>query len=157
MLGENVGLPEAPFVRRWVLDLHFFSIRLHRWLSSDDLRFPHDHSWNFLTMVLRGGYTEHSYSDGGSLEYMGGRIRKAGSVGFRGRNSIHKVEITSDSPCWSLVMTGRWQRMPGFWIRPGKRMKQNKYFFEYGHYDPAGGSPRRTRSHSEGHSETLAR
>src|SRR4051794_15603879 len=56
--GQRLGKPECPYMRRWVLNFYWFSIRLHHWYSSDDQRYPHDHPWWFVSMVLSGGYMD---------------------------------------------------------------------------------------------------
>lgn len=58
--GQRLGREECPYMRRWVLNLGLFAIRLHHWSGSDDERHLHDHPWPFLTIVLKGGYTDVS-------------------------------------------------------------------------------------------------
>src|ERR1700756_1815271 len=57
-LGERLGLPQCPYVIRWRLELPFGSVRVHHWLGPDDHRALHDHPWWFLTIVLKGSYSE---------------------------------------------------------------------------------------------------
>ena len=58
--GERLGREECPYLRRWALLLGVCSLRVHHFLSSDDDRHFHDHPWWFVTLVLRGGYTDVS-------------------------------------------------------------------------------------------------
>jgi len=122
--GEKLGRSECPYMRRWVLNLHWFSIRLHHWYSSDDHRNFHDHPWSFAVIVLKGSYTDVNPS---------GRERMSvGRLVFRKALHRHTVEVP-EGGCWTLLLTGRQTRKWGFWVN-GKFRKSNKYFFMYGHH-----------------------
>lgn len=123
---DRLGPGEKTYLERWVLDLGFFTIRLHRWLHSDDLRNPHDHPWWFVTLCLWGRYTD--------LGSTGIDRVQPGSIRFRKATHRHSVYVES-KPCWTLVLTGPEQRQWGFWV-DGRFRKRNKYFFEWGHHDP---------------------
>ena len=56
--NQKLGREECPYMRRWVIDLYFFSIRLHHWMASDDQRHYHDHPWDFISLILKGGYMD---------------------------------------------------------------------------------------------------
>lgn len=130
---EELGLPGQPYLVRWVLNLGLFSVRLHHWLSSDDLRNPHDHAWWFITWVLKGDYLDIGSEQ---IQWMY-RWRCA----FRRAKHIHSVRILK--PTWTLMLTGPARRRWGFWV-DGKFKRANKYFFENGHHAPDGGAPVRT-------------
>lgn len=116
--------PEDPYLRRWVLDFKYFSIRLHHWYSSDDLRNPHDHAWDFITFIIKGGYTNVSPE--------GDEYCKAGSFHIRKAEHQHSVKVDSGG-CWTLMFCGPERRRWGFWVN-GKFRKRNKYFYEWGHH-----------------------
>jgi hypothetical protein len=121
--GENLGRVECPYIKRWVFNFHFFSIRIHHWLHSDDARHFHDHPWWYLTLVLKGGYVDSS-PDG--LD-----ILKMGSIRFR--KATHKHSVLIFDPSWTILLTGPKKRVWGFWV--GEKFKRrNKYFFKYGHH-----------------------
>lgn len=122
--GQLLGNPKNPYMKRWVFDFKLFSIRIHHWLASDDLRYPHDHAWNFLTIILKGGYTDISPS--------GNDVVKAGNIRYRKATHQHSVKV-NPSGCWTLMLTGPEFRKWGFWV-DGKFRKRNKYFFEHGHH-----------------------
>ena len=67
----------------------------------------HDHPWDFLTVILRGGYQE-------STPKTQTVFRRPGSVLFRKAEFIHNVATTSEKVCWSLVITGPKRRQWGF-------------------------------------------
>jgi hypothetical protein len=122
--AEQLGLPECPYVIRWRVETPLGSIRVHHWLGSDDNRAFHDHPWWFLTLVIRGGYTDKSLADDDHL--------RAGSVRFRKALHQHTV-ISDDGGCWTVIITGRPLRSWGFWLN-GKFRKANKWFLTYGHH-----------------------
>lgn len=47
-------------VRISLIELFGFALKLHVILRSDDDRALHDHPWSFVTLMLCGGYWEHS-------------------------------------------------------------------------------------------------
>ena len=124
--NQKLGPENCPYMVRWVFDFYFFTIRIHHWLHSDDLRHPHDHPWSFWAICLWGGYTDVS-PDGED------RVRP-GSVRFRSALHQHSVKV-DEGGCWTILLTGREHRRWGFWVN-GKFRKRNKYFYEHGHHNP---------------------
>jgi hypothetical protein len=125
-IGEKLGRPECPYMRRWVINFGLFSVRLHHWYSSDDHRAMHDHPAWFITLILRGKYTDIT-TDG--LEVM-----RPGMIRYRPALHKHTVDVHKDG-CWTLVLFGPKQRHWGFWIKNNtKWVKSNKYFLEHGHH-----------------------
>lgn len=125
-LNEKLGKQTDPYLIRWVVDFGIGSIRLHHWRHSDDLRYPHDHAWDFLTIILYGSYLDVSPDELDKLDW--------GQLAFRKAEHKHSVRITSKH-CWTLMFTGPERRVWGFWVN-GKFRKRNKYFFEHGHHAP---------------------
>lgn len=123
---DRLGPPNHPYLIRWVVDFGVFTLRLHHWLHSDDMRAPHDHSWWFLTLCLWGSYVDKSSS--------GDDVLSLGDVRFRPARHRHSVEVKRSM--WTLVLTGPERRRWGFYVN-GKFRKRNKYFYEHGHHDPA--------------------
>lgn len=122
--GERLGRSECPYLRRWVLNLYIISLRIHHWISSDDDRAYHDHPWNFLTIILKGGYTDVS-PQGKDKVY-------AGSIRYRSALHCHTVQVNPGG-CWSILLTGREKRRWGFYPN-GKFLRRSKYFAKYGHH-----------------------
>lgn len=121
---EPLGLPQCPYVIRWRIEVPCGSLRLHHWLGPDDGRAFHDHPWWFLTLVLRGSYTDRSPAGDDELG--------TGSVRLRRAVYRHTV-VPGPHGAWTLVLTGRRIRSWGFW--PGGRFrKANKWFAEAGHH-----------------------
>lgn len=120
----KLGLSKCPYAERWMIDLYFITIRLHHWIASDDLRYPHNHPWWYISCILYGYYIEHVNDQK--------IICKVGSIKFYTANHIHKVQILK--PCWSLVITGMEVNNWGFFVN-NKFRKRNKYFFEHRHHE----------------------
>lgn len=122
--GEKLGHPDRPYMKRWVVDCRWFSLRLHHWFCGDDPRHFHDHPWWFLTLVLWGSYTD--------INPHGKEYLSVGSIRFRPALHKHTVSTTG---CWTLLLTGPQKREWGFWVPRsyGQRwIKRNKYFYEHG-------------------------
>lgn len=121
---EQLGLPDCPYLIRWRLETPWGSVRLHHWLSHDDDRALHDHPWDFVTFVLRGGYTD-------SGKYTEEHLR-APAIKYRSATHQHTVH-PDPGGCWTIIFTGPKVRNWGFWVKD-KFVKMNKYFLTYGHH-----------------------
>jgi hypothetical protein len=122
---QKLEKPECPYIIRWVFECSLFSIRLHHWLRSDDLRHKHDHAWDFISIVLKGNIVDRSRKGDKKREWLS--ITKY--------EAKHQHSVVVDKPCWTLLLTGPEKRTWGYWVN-GKFRKRNKYFFEHGHHDP---------------------
>lgn len=96
---------------------------IHKIARSDDDPDPHNHPWDFRTFVLKGGYTDESYSFTETrtiscvpelaTDWVGKRGRhpehddvvKAGDTRFRPWFHIHRVILPDENPAWTLVAT----------------------------------------------------
>ena len=121
-LGEELGPPEKRYMKRWVLNLGVFSVRLHKWICSDDHRALHDHPYCFVVLVLKGEYEDVTPN--------GVEVLKTGSIRFRHAKHVHTVRVTK-SPTWTLLLCGPWVRNWGFY-KDGKFVRREKYFKMFG-------------------------
>jgi hypothetical protein len=72
----------------------------------------HDHPWSFVSVILRGGYTE----DRLDKHEMRVRQRHRRFVNVMRRDDAHSiVELDGDRPVWSLLFVGRRRRTWGYW------------------------------------------
>lgn len=122
--NEKLGLPQCPYVIRWRIETPVGSLRVHHWISSDDDRAFHDHPWWFLTLVVKGGYTDSGPNGPDRL--------KAPAVRYRPAEHRHTV-FPDPGGCWTILVTGRSLRKWGFWDC-GKFIKANKWFLSHGHH-----------------------
>lgn len=131
---EALGRAECPYMYRWVLIFFGYSIRIHHWIRSDDKRFLHDHPWNFLTIVLKGSYTDVSESLDlfcEPQEHMRETLTP-GMIKYRRAEHKHYVDVPK-SGCWTLLFTSRPKRKWGFWIDGKRLFRPLRYFSKYGH------------------------
>lgn len=124
-IGQTIGPPECPIMKRWIFQTPLGSIRLHHFIRPDDQRHLHDHPWWFITFMLKGSYIDKADINGIRHE----DILKVGSIRFRPSNHTHIVDTHNS---WTLVITGRLKRNWGFWTEHGFRPVRN-YFAQYGY------------------------
>lgn len=87
-------------------------IYVHQFLKSDN-EAPHDHSWPFTSIILRGGYHDISYrwDDKYGLESYGYEELKPGDVVTRKPSHIHNVVLKDENvPAWTLMFVGPVER-----------------------------------------------
>ncbi len=104
-----IGEPEKPYLLRWwvIPRNKVFNIYLHKMLRDDDDRALHDHPWINLSIVLRGGYWEHTPK--------GAKWRGPGSLIFRRPTAAHRLSLPIfGDRSWSLFITGPVVRVWGF-------------------------------------------
>lgn len=95
-----------PYLIRWkLLRTPWFSIYLHHILRRE----MHDHPWNFMTLIMTGGYTEHTLK--------GSRFHPSGSLLYRPTPWAHRLELKR--PVWTLVFVGPRKREWGFHTQSG--------------------------------------
>lgn len=95
-----------------------FNVFLHRFLKSDpdDL---HDHPWPFMTVILKGGYWEHTPK--------GKFWRGPGTVRLASSNALHRVELDPNVPeTWTLFFPGPQIKEWGF-VKDGTWIDNNTY------------------------------
>jgi hypothetical protein len=99
-----------PYLTRYTLfNCPWFSIKVHKVSSSDDYCL-HDHPWAFVSLILKGGYVEHSrFSMDDPIVCR--RYRPLNLL-FRPAKWTHRLEVTKT--CWTFVVTFKKIREWGF-------------------------------------------
>ena len=106
-----------------------YACRVHHILRSDSDRDPHNHPWNFCSIILFGGYGEKRPI----IEYDGeisGYIRTwygPGSVLFRKAADFHMLELPEGKTTWTLVFTGPWKQVWGFLVRTPNSYEKSEF------------------------------
>lgn len=96
-------------LRRWRFSAgSLFSIRLHHWVKGDPEPYQHAHPWNFLTIVLSGGYED--VGEGRETDYV-----RAPTLRYRRLDWRHSV-INVLPGTWTIVITGRILSKWRFWM-----------------------------------------
>jgi hypothetical protein len=110
-----IGEPQRPYLRRWFIIPRnpLCNIYLHEILRSDDDRALHDHPWWNFTIILRGGYCEHTI-DAGGIHHR--RWRWRGDMKLRWARAAHRLDVPRDGGPSTLTMffTGPRIRAWGF-------------------------------------------
>jgi hypothetical protein len=122
-LAEELQCVTGVYVRRWYIETRWASIRLHHWLHSDDARAMHDHTWWFVTLILKGSYAD--------INPTGEELMTPGKFAFRPALHRHIVQV-SPGGCWSLLITGPKIRRFGFWLHGRKFIRSTRYFLRFG-------------------------
>ena len=100
--------------RRWFP----FNVFLHNF-HKGDLDDLHDHPWPYCTIILKGGYWEHTAA--------GERLwRRAGTIRVATPRSLHRIELEPGTDVWTLFIPGPKVREWGF-IRNGKWIQHERY------------------------------
>lgn len=98
-----------------------FNFTLHKIVRSDD-PIMHDHPWPYLTVVLKGGYFEHTllYDNKGKIIGETQQWRGPGSIIKRSAKEYHWLELDNGKPATTLFFMGPQQREWGFLVEPKK-------------------------------------
>lgn len=101
VIGDN-------YLRRWwvIPRNELFNLYLHEINKSDDDRAMHDHPWENTSLLIAGGYIEHTPE--GVFE------RKAGDTVTRPATAQHRLEVIPGQRCITLFATGAKVRDWGF-------------------------------------------
>ena len=120
--AEKLGRQECPYLIRYTLIFFGYSIRIHHWIRSDDKRFFHDHACDFLSIVLKGHYT--------NVTPEGRKEVKAGNWWFFKADYKHYLDVPKGG-AWTILFCGRPYRKWGFWVN-GHLWRPLRYFHKYG-------------------------
>jgi hypothetical protein len=100
----------AEYLRRYfIVETDWFRIYLHKISLSDADPCMHDHPWRFISIILRGGYREHTPH--GTFD------RKPGRILYHGIPWLHRLELSK--PAWTIVIGGAVKRVWGFMTPTG--------------------------------------
>jgi hypothetical protein len=120
--NDITGEPQLYLKRYYIVKCRFFELMIHQFFMSDRGSL-HNHPWASGGKILSGGYYEwvphHMDSDKpvGMVRYW----RNPGHIGYRGKNSWHKVELAEGSAgnVYTLFATGPRVQSWGFFTKNG--------------------------------------
>ena len=122
--------PDRVYLRRLrIVQTPWFGLYLHWIFLPDRDRDPHDHPWPFVSWVLRGGYTETTWTTPVDLQQHVRNRWSAHRISTRVAHSIDQLQPRTVT----LVAVGRRCRDWGFWTPTG--------WVHYAAYDRAGEGP----------------
>lgn len=120
--------------RYWLLPYNRLgvAVRVHHILRSDDDRYLHDHPWPYITILLRGGYTEVQpiFRDR-MFKGLTHTWRPEGSVLFRRATSWHRLVVPEGKTTWTLFITGPKVQSWGFLITPEFKQYWREYLNDW--------------------------
>ena len=95
-----------------------FNVTLHQIVRSDD-PIMHDHPWPYMTVVLKGGYWEHTpvFDKDGNYLVEFQTWRGPGSIIYRKANEYHWLELEEGKSATTLFFMGPQQREWGFLVK----------------------------------------
>ena len=116
---STVCIAGAPYLRRWIIYFGGYTLRLHKFYRGDDDRAPHDHPWWFITFPLTGYYESVVRGSVQMVEYVRPFWLHSRPATYKhivlGTHYRHPGGWRTESPIYTIVITGRKQRSWGFW------------------------------------------
>ena len=105
------------FRRYRLLQTPWFAIYIHQILKSDSDLFPHDHPWDFTSVILEGAYQEVSiYPPNFDVRHI--NTYYSGDVIKHKAEDAHKLTLKS-LEVWTLVFTSGRERVWGYQTSAG--------------------------------------
>jgi hypothetical protein len=97
---------EVHFRRYRIISSPWFNIYIHHILKSDEDLHPHSHPFDFISIILYGGYEEvrHINTSNRLIDYLGVKTIVKWFTSFK-YNEFHKIKLLKNS-CVTLVFTG---------------------------------------------------
>lgn len=106
--------------RRRLIQTPLFGVYLHSHEREDSYRALHDHPWGFISIILRGAYTERvAQVQDGALSLRTLKWRKRFSIHFMPAAKKAHVIIGVSPNTVSLLFVGRKKRLWGFYTENG--------------------------------------
>ena len=120
-------------LHRWVLwhsERTGRGIYIHEFVASEEGRAPHDHPKAFLSIGIRGGYSEACLTTDEAAAGAKAKLSKHIAPWIRrfGPGHIHRIRLPGHpaKPCWTVVLTGPRTAAWGFWQRAGATAARHK-------------------------------
>lgn len=109
---------DAYMHRLRIVETPAFGVMLHHIVRSDHADRGggyHDHPWSFLSIRLRGNYTEYRMAPSTELDGFWSLFATRSRVSFRRAEDLHRVELDNEvTGCRTLVLHGPRRRVWGF-------------------------------------------
>lgn len=148
-IEKTVDGQKVCYLRRFYLfERKSFKLYLHVIKRDDDDPDPHDHPWDFTTLILKNGYVDESYEFGESDRqtvngYVTGTYRRTNkkdelhflSVRKRKAEHLHQVKLRDGKPAWTIVLLGQYRRKWGF-VKPDGKWVMWREYLNYWDPDP---------------------
>ena len=115
----NLDNPEETYLTRWrIIQTPWFAFYLHRMDGPDSRETLHDHPWNFLSVVLRGGYIERVPPRAWEAllrpAWLMPERRRVRFFNAKRAEGLHYIESLLRVPTWTFLFVGRRRRQWGY-------------------------------------------
>lgn len=100
-----LGPTHCPLFHCWRLKLGPLSFRIHHFINDGPADVQHNHTWWFMTFVLKGSYVD--------VTPHGRETMRAGRVALRSAN--HRHAVIESAGCWTFVINGPYVRPRSEW------------------------------------------
>jgi hypothetical protein len=133
-LNERMVIPcedgSDYLIRRRLIQTPLFGVYVHQLLGPDK-EDPHDHPWSFVSVVLRGGYTEDFYpfphlAAARVVPFFRRQEWRRGSAHRMGTATAHRITHVLPGTV-SLIFVGRRKREWGFFPAGGGWVPWKEY------------------------------
>jgi hypothetical protein len=110
----------AEYLHRWYVlkSYKLCSVFIHKFVLSDETRGPHDHPWNFISIILWRGYYEWTPTKQNKWMFIK-RRKWPGMILFRRAEHKHRVELVDGKPAVTLIIRFRRRRVWGYHMPDG--------------------------------------
>ena len=109
----NLDHPEQTYLSRLrIVQTPWFALYLHRMDGPDSRPTLHDHPWNFVSLILRGGYVERRLDPATMRVTERHRVRWVNRVRT---HDAHAITALLRVPTWTLLLVGPRRRTWGYW------------------------------------------
>ena len=121
--------PERTYLWRLrIIQTPWFALYLHKIMLPDDDRHPHNHPFEFTSLILKGGYTEERYINPWTSRVPVIRHHRWLTTNKMSVGTFHRIISTfGRKPAWTLVFIGRRTQDWGFFT-PITYIRHEDYF-----------------------------
>jgi hypothetical protein len=123
---EPLGNP--PYCYRWSFVAFGFSFRVYHWISQEVGPHFHNHPFDFVSFVVKGGYLNNYFTDDGQIKSV---VVKAPSFWYSKAHVYHRLTIPKEG-AWTLQLCSRSYVKWGFLVG-GVHWRPFRYFSKFSH------------------------
>jgi hypothetical protein len=88
------------YLHRWKLfSIGKLDVRIHEILDNDRTPFLHSHPFHYISIILKGGYTEQALQPDGRIKE---KTNRRGTILLRAANTFHRIKSLEGSKCVTL-------------------------------------------------------
>ena len=98
--------PAGPLMSRWrIMSTRAFGVKVHHIRRADADRWLHDHPWSFVSIRVKGTYTE-MLAQRGPCGFRSTRFARNRRISRIRYDTLHQVTRTPPAGVWTIVVNG---------------------------------------------------